>query len=50
MKLSDVLKAEFNIYRKSSIVKSLLIITFSFSILFGFITHVPHLESVHFSN
>ncbi len=36
MKLSNVLKAEFNIYRKSSTVKSLLIITFSFSILFGF--------------
>ncbi len=36
MKLSNVLKAEFNIYRKSNIVKSLLIITFSFSILFGF--------------
>ena len=37
MKISNVLKTEFKIFRKSSLVKFILIITFSFSILFGFI-------------
>ncbi len=37
MKLSNVLKAEFRIQRKSSLVKFILITTFSLSILFGFI-------------
>jgi len=37
MKLSNILKTEFNIFRKSSIVWFILIITFSLSIVFGFI-------------
>ena len=37
MKISNVLKAEYEIYRKSSLVKFISIITFSLSVLFGFI-------------
>jgi len=37
MKISNVLKTEFKIHRKSSLVKFILTITFSLSILFGFI-------------
>jgi ABC-2 type transport system permease protein len=42
MKIANILKAEFKIYKKSGIVKAVSAITFSLAILFGFlIFHSP---------
>ncbi|MCX7973373.1 MAG: ABC transporter permease, partial [Candidatus Aminicenantes bacterium] len=39
MKRAKIFKAEFKIYRKSGIVKAVLVITFLFAVLFGFLVY-----------